>query len=340
MQYFWLLSGLYMGWSLGVNDPSHIFGTAYIINMLKWKTIATLLCVFIVIGAFLQGKAGLETLGSLTKQTNLSAFISAFVAATTVLIMAGKFSLPASTSQAMLGAIIGIGVVNQGASYKLPHIVPHMMASWILTPVGCILITFIIYPLFAKIFQKMGIATANGEMDTTADAAHQKRYTTILNAGVILAGCYGAYALGANNLANVTGVYYGEGNLLGNGYAAVWLGALSICLGVLTYGRQITDKVMKTVGKELVELTKFGSFLAVISMAIVMQIYAVIGIPVSSAMALVGGTLAIGIFRKQINKTSLRALRRTILGWIFTPIMGFVLSYVLYFVLKNFFHFA
>ena len=308
--------------------------------MLKWKTIATLLCVFIVIGAFLQGKAGLETLGSLTKQTNLSAFISAFVAATTVLIMAGKFSLPASTSQAMLGAIIGIGVVNQGASYKLPHIVPHMMASWILTPVGCILITFIIYPLFAKIFQKMGIATANGEMDTTADAAHQKRYTTILNAGVILAGCYGAYALGANNLANVTGVYYGEGNLLGNGYAAVWLGALSICLGVLTYGRQITDKVMKTVGKELVELTKFGSFLAVISMAIVMQIYAVIGIPVSSAMALVGGTLAIGIFRKQINKTSLRALRRTILGWIFTPIMGFVLSYVLYFVLKNFFHFA
>ena len=337
MQYFWLLSGLYMGWSLGVNDPSHIFGTAYITNMLKWKTIATLLCVFIIIGALLQGKAGLETLGSLTKQTNLSAFISAFVAATTVLIMAGKFSLPASTSQAMLGAIIGIGVVNQGASYQMPHIVPHMMASWILTPVGCIIITFIIYPIFAKIFQKMGIATADGEMDTKADAAHQKRYNTILNAGVILAGCYGAYALGANNLANVTGVYYGT-LLSANG--AIWLGALSICCGVLTYGRQITDKVMKTVGKELVELTKFGSFLAVISMAIVMQIYAVIGIPVSSAMALVGGTLAIGIFRRQINKTSLRALRRTILGWIFTPIMGFVLSYVIYFVLKNFFHFA
>ena len=337
MQYFWLLSGLYMGWSLGVNDPSHIFGTAYITKMLKWKTIATLLCVFIIVGALLQGKAGLETLGSLSKQTNLSAFISAFVAATTVLIMAGKFSLPASTSQAMLGAIIGIGVVNMGSSYKLPHIVPHMMASWILTPVGCIIITFIIYPLFAKIFQKMGIATADGEMDTTADAAHQKRYNTILNAGVILAGCYGAYALGANNLANVTGVYYGT---LLDANGAIWLGALSICLGVLTYGKQITDKVMKTVGKELVELTKFGSFLAVISMAIVMQIYAVVGIPVSSAMALVGGTLAIGIYRRQINKTSIRALRRTILGWIFTPIMGFVLSYVIWFVLKNFLHFA
>ncbi|MBQ6904610.1 MAG: inorganic phosphate transporter, partial [Spirochaetia bacterium] len=209
--------------------------------------------------------------------------------------------------------------------------------SWVLTPVGCIIITFIIYPIFAKIFNKMGIATPDGEMDTTADAAHQKRYNTILNAGVVLAGCYGAYALGANNLANVTGVYYGT---LLNANGAIWLGALSICAGVLTYGRQITDKVMKTVGKELVELTKFGSFLAVISMAIVMQIYAVIGIPVSSAMALVGGTLAIGIFRKQINKTSLRALRRTILGWIFTPIMGFVLSYVIYFVLKNFLHFA
>ena len=75
-------------------------------------------------------------------------------------------------------------------------------------------------------------------------------------------------------------------------------------------------------------------------MAIVMQIYAVVGIPVSSAMALVGGTLAIGIYRKQINRTSIKALRRTILGWIFTPIMGFVLSYGIYFVLKNFFHFS
>jgi PiT family inorganic phosphate transporter len=336
MQYFWLLSGLYMGWSLGVNDPSHIFGTAYITNMLKWKTIATLLCVFIIIGALLQGKAGLENLGSLVKQSDQSAFISAFVAATTVLIMAGKFSLPASTSQAMLGAIIGIGVVNQGTSFTMPSKVWSMMLSWILTPGGCIVLTFILYPIFAKIFNKMGIATPDGEMDKNADAAHQKKYNTILNAGVILAGCYGAYALGANNLANVTGVYYGPDNLLGDGYAAVWLGAISICLGVLTYGKQITDKVMKTVGKELVELTKFGSFLAVISMAIVMQIYAVVGIPVSSAMALVGGTLAIGIFRRQINKTSLRALRRTILGWIFTPIMGFVLSFGIYYIVKIF----
>ncbi|MBO7094170.1 MAG: anion permease [Spirochaetia bacterium] len=337
MQYFWLLSGLYMGWSLGVNDPSHIFGTAYITNMLKWKTIAILLCVFIIVGALLQGKAGLENLGSLAKQTNLSAFISAFVAATTVLIMAGKFSLPASTSQAMLGAIIGIAVVNDGSSFTMPPKVWSMMLSWILTPGGCIILTFILYPLFAKIFNKMGIADKNGEMNTEADRAHQKRYNTILNVGVILAGCYGSYALGANNLANVTGVYYGT---LLNANGAIWLGALSICLGVLTYGKQITDKVMKTVGKELVELTKFGSFLAVISMAIVMQIYAVVGIPVSSAMALVGGTLAIGIYRKQINRTSIKALRRTILGWIFTPIMGFVLSYGIYFVLKNFFHFS
>ena len=239
---------------------------------------------------------------------------------------------------ALIGiAIIGIAVVNDGSSFSMPPKVWSMMLSWILTPGGCIILTFILYPLFAKIFQKMGIATADGEMDTTADAAHQKKYNTILNAGVILAGCYGAYALGANNLANVTGVYYGT---LLDANGAIWLGALSICLGVLTYGKQITDKVMKTVGKELVELTKFGSFLAVISMAIVMQIYAVVGIPVSSAMALVGGTLAIGIYRRQINKTSIRALRRTILGWIFTPIMGFVLSYVIYFVLKNFLHFA
>lgn len=328
LSYLWLISGLYMGWSLGVNDPSHIFGTAYITKMLKWKTIAILLCVFIILGAVLQGKYGLETLKSLASQTNLSAFITAFVAATTVLIMAGKFNLPASTSQAMFGAIIGIGLVNHNANFSKA---PAIMASWVLTPIGCILITLVLYPLFVLIFNKMGIADKNGEMNMNGTPAQKKRYTAILNTGVILAGCYGAYALGANNLANVTGVYYGT---LLNEAGAIWIGAISICIGVVTYGKKITDKVMQTVGKDLVALTPFGSFNAVIAMAIVMQIYAVIGIPVSSAQALVGGTLAVGIIRKQLNKRSVRALRNTLLGWIFTPIMGCVLSFAIYFVVK------
>jgi len=332
--YLWLISGLYMGWSLGVNDPSHIFRTAYITKMLKWKTIAILLCVFIVLGALLQGKYGLETLKSIATQTNLSAFITAFVAATTVLIMAGKFNLPASTSQAMFGAIIGIGLVNHNANFSKA---PAIMSSWVLTPVGCILITFLLYPMFVTLFKKMGIADNRGEMNQEADATHKKRYTLILNSGVVLAGCYGAYALGANNLANVTGVYYGT---LLNEAGAIWIGAISICIGVVTYGKQITDKVMKTVGKDLVALTPFGSFLAVIAMAIIMQIYAVIGIPVSSAQALVGGTLAVGIIRRELNKKSVMALRNTLLGWIFTPIMGCVLSFAIYYIVKNFFGFV
>lgn len=318
MQYLWLLSGLYMGWSLGANDPSHIFGTAVITKMMKYRTVIILLCTFIVIGAVLQGSEGMYTLSSIAKQSNMSAFITAFVAASTILLMV-KFNLPASTSQAMLGAIIGIGLVNHNANFSR---VPAIMLSWILTPLGCIIITLILYPLFKKIFTGL-------KLDIF-------RQDSVLRWGLILSGCYGAYSLGANNVANVTGIYCGT---LLTVNQAVWVGALSICLGVVTYSKTVTMKVMSTVGEQLVKLDAFGSFIAVLAMAIVMQIYAVIGIPVSSAQALVGGTLGVGII-KGAKGIGIRPLVNIVLGWITTPIIGAVLSFIIYFVVKNIIHFA
>ena len=223
MSILFLLSGLYMGWSLGANDPSHIFGTAVVTNMIKYRTVIILLCIFLCLGAALQGAEGLSTLKSIASQTEMSAFVAAFIAASTVLLMV-KFNLPASTSQAMLGAIIGIGFVNCNANLSR---VPAIMASWVLTPAGCAVISMILYPIFSAILKKAKLS--------------DKKYDRILKAVVIISGCYGSYSLGANNLANVTGVYYGTLLTLNQ---AIWIGAISICLGVITYSKVVTDKVM------------------------------------------------------------------------------------------------
>lgn len=312
MSIIFLLSGLYMGWSLGANDPSHIFGTAVVTNMIKYRTVIILLCIFLCLGAALQGAEGLSTLKSIASQTEMSAFVAAFIAASTVLLMV-KFNLPASTSQAMLGAIIGIGFVNCNANLSR---VPAIMASWVLTPAGCAVISMILYPIFSAILKKAKLS--------------DKKYDRILKAVVIISGCYGSYSLGANNLANVTGVYYGTLLTLNQ---AIWIGAISICLGVITYSKVVTDKVMKTVGKELVQLTPYGATIAVIAMAVVMQIYAVIGIPVSSAQALVGGSLGIGLIKRE--KIGIRPLVNIFIGWITTPLISCVLCYGIYFVIKN-----
>lgn len=70
----------------------------------------------------------------------------------------------------------------------------------------------------------------------------------LLRIALIVAGSYAAYALGANNVANVTAVFVGAGQL--TVLSASILGGLSIALGILTF----SPRVMETVGKKLVRL--------------------------------------------------------------------------------------
>ena len=50
---FWIFlsSGLFLGWSLGANDASNIFGTAVGTKMIKFRTAALISSVFVIIGA-------------------------------------------------------------------------------------------------------------------------------------------------------------------------------------------------------------------------------------------------------------------------------------------------
>ena len=90
---------------------------------------------------------------------------------------------------------------------------------------------------------------------------------------LIAAGSYGAYALGVNNLANVSAVFVGAGIL--NTLEAALIGGVSIGLGILTLSR----KVMETVGGKLVNLDPFSALVVVLAEAITVHIYIFGGSP-------------------------------------------------------------
>ena len=60
-----LSAGLFMGWSLGANDASNIFGTAVESKMIKFRTAAIIASIFVVLGATISGSGASETLGEL-----------------------------------------------------------------------------------------------------------------------------------------------------------------------------------------------------------------------------------------------------------------------------------
>ncbi len=295
-----LASGVFLGWSLGSNDSANVFGTAVATKMVRYGTAVSLCALFIVLGAWLEGEAGFHRLSSLVSQNANEVFFCSLAAGLTVTIMT-ILALPVSTSQAIVGSIFGVGVAS-GKAVDLGGF-GKLMICWVGTPVGGFIVAVILYRLAGWLISRFQFNFF--ELDW------------FLRWGLILSGIYGSYALGANNVANVTGVYVGAG-LLSVEQAAI-VGGLSIASGVLTFSRN----VMMTVGKDLIPLNGLGALVAILSHAIVVHFYAQFGVPVSTSQAIVGAVLGVGMLlgrRIRYDK-----LRRVFQAWIMTPmIAGFL----------------
>ena len=79
---FFLSSGLFLGWTLGANNMSSVFGTAIGTKMVSFKKAAFIASVFVILGAVISGQGVSETLEGLGKINTLpGAFMTALAAA-------------------------------------------------------------------------------------------------------------------------------------------------------------------------------------------------------------------------------------------------------------------
>ena len=102
---FHILGSVFLGWSLGSNDAANVFGTAVASRMVRFRVAVVLICIFVMVGAVLQGGPGIERVGSLTKQNLDTAFVTCITAALTVAVMT-FLKLPVSATQALAGAVV------------------------------------------------------------------------------------------------------------------------------------------------------------------------------------------------------------------------------------------
>ncbi|UCE83477.1 MAG: anion permease [Deltaproteobacteria bacterium] len=296
-----LLGGIFLGWSLGANDAANVFGSAVSSRMLKFWTAAILGASFVLVGALLAGQSGIETLQGLTSFTSDQAIIASIAAACTVTLMT-LLGLPVSTSQAVVGAILGVGLLNRQLNVAG---LEKVVVCWIGTPVGGTVLAVIIYKLLAAIVNRMNLNIFQSDI--------------LARLSLIAAGSYGAYALGANNVANVTAVFVGAGMLSVS--AAALIGGLSIGLGILTFSK----RVMETVGKKLVRLDPFSALVVVLAQAVTVHIYALVGVPVSTSQAVIGAVLGVGIIRG-VNTIQRRTLVSIFLAWFVTPLVASIFA--------------
>ncbi|MDY6790869.1 MAG: anion permease [Thermodesulfobacteriota bacterium] len=297
-----------MGWSLGANDASNVFGTAVSSKMVKFRTAALLASAFVIIGAILSGQAGIETLKGLTSFHLEQAVVASIAAAITVTIMT-LLGLPVSTSQAVVGSILGIGILNNQLNMTG---LAKVVVCWVGTPIGAAIIAVFLYNGLGMIYNRLNPNLFQSD--------------AMIRILMIVAGSYGAFSLGANNVANVTAVFVGAG-LISVFYAA-FIGGASIALGILTYSKP----VMETVGKKLVQLDPFSALIVVLSLAFTVHFYTLVGVPVSTSQAVIGAVLGIGLV-KGVNTVSRQTLRHILLAWLLTPVVACFFSVTIYFII-------
>jgi phosphate/sulfate permease len=110
-----------------------------------------------------------------------------------------------------------------------------------------------------------------------------------------------------------------------------WLlafGGAGIVLGLATYGY----KVMKTIGKNITEMTPTRGFSAEFGTATSVLVFSKLGMPISTTFVIVGAVMGVGLARG-FAALDLGVIRKIFTSWVVTIPISAVLSAVLYWVL-------
>lgn len=340
--FFFLSSGLFLGWSLGANDAANIFGTAVGSKMVRFTPIALLASVFVILGAVYGGAGTSETLGELGAVNALAgSFMVALSAALSIYLMV-RVGITVSTSQAIVGAIIGWNLyAGRATDYET---LAKVVSTWVLCPLISGILAIFLYLLLKKLIKCSSI--------------HLLMQDQLTRIAMFITAAIGAYALGANNIANVVGVFVKScpfkplniGNiiLLNPEQVLFLLGAMAVGIGIMTYSK----KAIMTVGNNLMKMSPMVALIVVLAQSAVLLLFSSTSlhawleasslptiplVPVSSSQAVIGAILGIGLIKggRGINWL---IVRKIVIGWISAPLMAMIICFICLFFLANVFN--
>lgn len=336
-----LSSGIFLGWSLGANHAGIFWGTAVGTKMVRFKTAAILCSIFVVLGAVIGGSGASATLNKLgTIEHIAAAFTVAFAAALTTYYMS-RAGLPISTSQAIIGAIIGWNIYSDKLTDYI--VLVKIASTWVISPILTGFTTYVLFKIVQYFFNRTKL--------------HMVQIDNLTRIGLILVGIFGSYALGANNIGNVMGVFVNSNPFksitifkfisLDPSKILFFVGGIAIAIGVSTYSK----KVMSTIGNNLYRFSPITALIVVLSVALTMFLYASSAIhnflisnglpafplvPISASQAIVGSVIGLGLARKNVD-VNFNQLGKIIVGWVVTPIFAFLISYISLYFIENVF---
>lgn len=341
MDWLFISTGLFLGWSLGANHAVNVFGTAVASRMVRFHTAAAIAGAFVIFGAAVSGAGTTRTLTALGAVNALAGCFTVALAVGIAVSWMTRLKLPVSTSQAVIGGILGWNVFT-GAPTDTGSLA-QIVVSWVSGPIIAAGVAFALHRVLVAALRRT--------------PAHILHIDALTRTGLIVVGAGAAYLLGANNIANVMGMFVAAspfpdlsiGDVVHvSGTTLLFLvGGAAIAVGFRTHG----ERVIATVGKDLYALTPLAGLVVVLAEAIVLFLFTsatlatllrsaglpqIPLVPLSSTQVVVGGVIGVGFARggRGINYTVLAKIGY---GWLLAPAAAGALCFILLFVMQNVF---
>lgn len=224
---------LFFAMNIGASGTAASMGPAYGSGAIpKKRTAMILVSIFALLGA-LSGGEVVRTIGNgiiSPGVLDVEIVIIILAAACLTLFFANVLGIPLSTSEVVVGAIIGAGIAYRALLFDQLLII---IAFWLITPITAFLLGLVL---------GKWIRYAENRWKELTELGKWKKPLAFL---LIAAGCIEAYAAGMNNVANAVGPLVGVGLL--DVTMAVLIGGLFVSLGAVLLG----GRVLETNGKKL-----------------------------------------------------------------------------------------
>jgi inorganic phosphate transporter, PiT family len=301
---------LFFDFTNGFHDTANAIGTAIGTRALPPRLAVGLSAVLNLVGAvvttqLLHAEVA-NTVGSLVAPAGgvaLSMLIAVLFGAITWNLFTWRAGLPSSSSHALIGALIGMGLAVYGIdAVQWGEVVPVFIAL-ITSPIAGLILAYVLTVVLLNLLRRARPSQANSGF----------RRLQIFSSGFV------AFSHGANDaqktMAIITLALFSSGHLA-QFAVPTWVAlaaALAIGLGTWAGGWRI----IRTMGTRIVRMDPVHGFAAQTVAATVIQLATAWGLPVSTTQVVSGSVMGAGATRR-FSAVRWGVARRIVWAWIFT----------------------
>ena len=285
-------------------------GTTTLRGALWWGTATTFagsLCALFLAEGMLKKFSGRGLVPDALAQSPEFLLAVALGAALTSLL-ATKLGFPVSTTHALVGALVGAGLVGSGAEVHLGALGKNFLQPLLISPVLAVMAGALCYLALKS------ARLAPDHRTRTLDTLHY------LSAGAA------SFARGLNDTPKMAALLLVmDANDVRLGLVAV---ALTMALGALLDA----ERVAETLGKEVTDMNPGQGFAASLATAALVTTASFHSLPVSTTHVSVGALLGIGITTRQAKW---RKVGEILLAWVITLPCAALLAALTYWLLEG-----